>query len=99
MVKIDEKTIKKLTTLCRIDCTEAEQKQLLINLEKILQHCEQLNELDTTGVPACNHVLEDLNSMMREDKIGEVLNREEFLANAPLHIGGMIRIPPFKTKS
>ena len=35
-----------------------------------------------------------LKNRMREDEVKEVLSREEFLANAPDQIGGMIRIPP-----
>jgi aspartyl-tRNA(Asn)/glutamyl-tRNA(Gln) amidotransferase subunit C len=31
---------------------------------------------------------------MREDKVGETLPRELFLANAPSHVGGLIRVPP-----
>ncbi len=30
---------------------------------------------------------------MREDKTGDLLDRELFLANAPSHIGGMVRVP------
>ena len=33
-------------------------------------------------------------NVTREDVVGELLNREAFLANAPSHVGGMIRVPP-----
>ena len=94
MSKLDEETIKQLTRLCRIDCTEEEQKALLEDLKKILAYIEQLHEIDTEQVPPCNHVLESMANVMREDDIGETLNRDTFLANAPSHIGGMIRVPP-----
>ncbi len=94
MVKLDKETIRKLTRLCRIDCTEEEQETLLKDLKKILAYIEQLQEIDTTNVAPCNHVLESMYNVMREDAIGPVLNREDFLGNAPSHIGGMIRVPP-----
>ncbi|WP_068468113.1 Asp-tRNA(Asn)/Glu-tRNA(Gln) amidotransferase subunit GatC [Candidatus Protochlamydia phocaeensis] len=94
MAELDKETIKKLTRLCRIDCTEEEQESLLKDLKKILDYIEQLQEIDTENVQPCNHVLDDIANVMREDAVGEVLDREVFLANAPSHIGGMIRVPP-----
>lgn len=93
MADLDKDTIKKLTELCRVDCTKEEQEAILFDLQRILQYIEQLQEIDTTGVAPCNHVLEMIN-VMREDIVGEVLDREVFLNNAPSHIGGMIKVPP-----
>jgi aspartyl-tRNA(Asn)/glutamyl-tRNA(Gln) amidotransferase subunit C len=94
MANLDKKTIKTLTQLSRIDCSENEQEALLEDLKKILHYVELLDEIDTTHVPPCNHVLEDVANVMRDDIVGEVMPREVFLANAPSHIGGMIRVPP-----
>ncbi len=94
MADLDKETIKKLTQLCRIDCTEEEQESLLKDLKQILEYIEQLQQIDTENVPPCNHVLEGMANVMREDEVGAVLDRETFLANAPSHIGGMIRVPP-----
>lgn len=93
MANLDKETIKKLTQLCRIDCSEEEQESLLQDLEKTLSYIEQLQEINTDDVLPCNQVLENMGNVMREDVIGEVLNRELFLENAPSHIGGMIRVP------
>jgi aspartyl-tRNA(Asn)/glutamyl-tRNA(Gln) amidotransferase subunit C len=94
MATLDKETIKQLTALCRIDCTEEEQLSLLEDLKKVLSYIEQLQQIDTEDVPPCNHILETMSNVMREDCVGDVLNREEFLANAPAHVGGMIRVPP-----
>jgi aspartyl-tRNA(Asn)/glutamyl-tRNA(Gln) amidotransferase subunit C len=94
MAKLDKETIKKLTRLCRIDCTEEEQDSLLKDLEQILAYIEQLQEVNTDNVPPCNHVLENMANVTREDVVGDVLDREAFLANASSHIGGLIRVPP-----
>ena len=99
MAKLDKETILRLTRLCRIDCTEEEQEALLNDLKQILDYFEQLEQVDTTNVPPCNHVLENMANVMREDEVGEVLDREAFLANAPSHIGGMVRVPPVMKQS
>lgn len=93
MANFEKNSIKKLTKLCRIHCSEEEEEALFKDLQKILNYMEQLNEVDTSEVLPCHHVLEDIVNVMREDKVGPTLPREAFLENAPSHIGGMIRVP------
>ncbi len=94
MAHLDKNMIQYLTGLSRIECTEEEQTNLLKDLENILQYIDLLNEVDTENVAPCNHVLEEVTNVMREDEIGEPLPRKVFLENAPAQIGGMIRVPP-----
>lgn len=94
MAQLNKQTIKTLTQLSRIQCTEEEQEDLLKDLQSILAYIEQLNELDIGDAQACNHVIEGMNNVFREDEIGETLPREVFIANSPSHIGGLIRVPP-----
>lgn len=93
MAQLDKKMIKYLTDLCRIECTEEEQESLLQDLKKILDYIEQLNEIDTENVLPCDHVLENMVNVEREDIVGEVMPREVFLSNAPAHVSGLIRVP------
>ena len=94
MVELDRQAIQKLVELSRIQCSDEEQDALLDSLKKILTYVEQLQEVDTEDVPVCNHVIPGMTSPMREDEVGAVMSREEFLENAPSHIGGMVRVPP-----
>ncbi len=94
MVTLNKQTIQNLIQLCRIDCSKEEQERLLEDLKKIISYIEQLQELDTENVLPCNHVLEEMANVMRNDVTGETMPREVFLANAPSQIGGMIRVPP-----
>ena len=94
MTGFDEKELDKLAKLCHIECTEEEKKALHQQLVSILNYVEQLKEVDTCGVEPCYSVLETLTNPMRDDKVEETLSREVFLANAPAHVGGMIRVPP-----
>lgn len=94
MADLSKKTIQDLIQLCRIDCNEEEQEKLLNDLKNILTYIEQLNEVNTENVSPCNHVLEGVANVMRDDVIGQTLSRDDFLANAPSQVGGMIRVPP-----
>lgn len=94
MGNLNQETIKNLIALSRIDCSEEEQQKLHEDLGKILSYITLLNEIDTTNVQPCYHVLEGSANVMRDDVVGEVMPREVFLGNAPSQVGGMIRVPP-----
>lgn len=94
MADLNPEFIKHLTSLCRIRCSDEEEAELLKDLKKILAYFEQLQEIDTEGVPPCNQVLDDISNVMRDDEVSEIMPREVFLSNTPSHMGGMIKIPP-----
>jgi aspartyl-tRNA(Asn)/glutamyl-tRNA(Gln) amidotransferase subunit C len=93
MVQFDKDTIEKLFLLSRIECTEEQEEALLKDLKKIIEYFEQLNEINTANVPPCDHVLADIQNVFREDEVGSSMPIELFLANAPDHIGGLIKVP------
>lgn len=93
MPDLNEETLASLTKLCRINCLDEELKTLLKNLQSILGYIDQLKEVDTKGIPVCNHVSEEIETFMREDEVTESLDRDTFLENSPSHVGGMIRVP------
>lgn len=94
MSELTEEEIVKLTHLCRIRCSEQERALLKENISKILLYISQLQEINTQEVPPCIHIIEPAASVTREDLVGETLRREEFLSNAPSHVGGMVKVPP-----
>ncbi len=93
MTKLDKETLIDLTKLCRINCSEEELETLLENLQSILRYIDQMEEVDTEDVPVCNHVGEEMESVMRKDEPDQSLDRKTFLDNSPSHVGGMIRVP------
>ena len=94
MANLDKETIKNLTKLCRIDCSEEEQLSLLEDLKKILDYINQLEEVDTANIEPCYHVLDNVVNVTREDIACGTMPREVFLALAPSHAGGLIKVPP-----
>jgi aspartyl-tRNA(Asn)/glutamyl-tRNA(Gln) amidotransferase subunit C len=90
---LNRKLFQNLSELSRIDLSEEEQESLREDLKKILDYVEQLHEVDTEGVKPCNHVLEGIGNVMREDTVRETLCTKKFLDNAPDQINGMIKVP------
>lgn len=97
MSELDKETIHYLATLSRIATKEEEEESLLVDLRKILNLVAQLEEVDTEELEPTLHVFADLINVSREDHVGETLDRATFLANAPSHTGGMVRVPPVFT--
>lgn len=94
MTKFNEEDLEKLNRLCRLgEATQEEKKVISKHLKKVLGYMELLSEIDTTDVPTCYQVGEIQNSVTRDDTVLETLSREQFLENAPSHVGGMIRVP------
>lgn len=91
---MNEHDISHLAKLCRIECSDEDKKRLGQNLAKVLGYIKQLDELDTQNIAPCTHVIESTVSVLRDDEVKDLLAREELLANAPAHVGGMIRVPP-----
>jgi len=95
MANFDSQTLEHLKKLCRIDCTEEENREILNSLGRILEYVVQLNEVPTEDTASCRYVLRGmLKNQMREDEVKDLLPRDQFLSNAPDQIGGMIRVPP-----
>jgi aspartyl-tRNA(Asn)/glutamyl-tRNA(Gln) amidotransferase subunit C len=58
-VKITEKEVRYVADLANLRLTEAEVARFRADLDGILQHMDQLNEIDTTGVEPMAQVLFD----------------------------------------
>jgi aspartyl-tRNA(Asn)/glutamyl-tRNA(Gln) amidotransferase subunit C len=99
MSHLNDEFIKKLVELSSIECSQEEREALLKDLEGILIYFDQLNEVFVENVSPCNHVLEDINNVLRDDVVKETMPRQVFLENAPAHTGGMIKVPPVIVKS
>lgn len=94
MGQFNQDDLKKLTKLCHIECTPDEEERLLNNMLSILGYIDQLHEVNTELTLGKHNPIECPVNVMAEDIEEESLTRDEFLSNAPAHVGGMIRIPP-----
>jgi len=95
MADFDKPTLEHLKKLCRIDCEGEEEEDILKSLKRTLEFVAQLDEVHTEKTKPCNYVTNGMSkNKWREDVAGTLFTREQFLANAPDQIAGMIRVPP-----
>jgi aspartyl-tRNA(Asn)/glutamyl-tRNA(Gln) amidotransferase subunit C len=82
-MKIDKETVEKIAHLARLELTETEKQQSIVELSEILNFMNKLNELDTDGVEPLVYMNDAVN-VLRADEVIQVLTTEEALKNAPL---------------
>ncbi len=80
--KIDNKQVRKVAKLSRLELTDSEIEEFTGQLGAILEYVEKMNELDTGNIEPLAHCL-PVSNVFREDIAKESLGTEKTLANAP----------------
>jgi aspartyl-tRNA(Asn)/glutamyl-tRNA(Gln) amidotransferase subunit C len=91
-MKLSREEVDHIALLARLHLSDAERERATNELSQILDHFEQLKELDTEGVEPMQHVMPVVN-VLRADEARPGLTREAALANAPEAAGGMFQVP------
>lgn len=91
-MKITRAEVEKVARLSRLSFSEPELDALTGQMDAILAHVEQLNELDTTGIVPMSHAV-PLENAFREDSVTASLGSELALQNAPKPADGCFGVP------
>lgn len=86
--------VERIARLAHLELTDAEKALFARQLAEILSYAEQVQQLDTRGVPATAHVHAALRAE-REDTLRPSLAVSEALANAPEPApdAGLFKVP------
>jgi aspartyl-tRNA(Asn)/glutamyl-tRNA(Gln) amidotransferase subunit C len=84
--------VAKVALLGRLKLSADELDQMTVQLSRVLEYVEILNEVDTDHVEPMAHAIELLD-VFREDVPRASLTREEALANAPKTDGRGFLVP------
>ena len=91
-VQVDEKLVREIAALARLDLSQAETEEFVSQFKDILEYVSMLNEVDTNEVPPAN--LSTANkSVTREDEVEPSVPTEEFISNAPQSKDDFVVIP------
>ncbi|WP_353065354.1 Asp-tRNA(Asn)/Glu-tRNA(Gln) amidotransferase subunit GatC [Tunturibacter psychrotolerans] len=92
--------VRRVAELANLELTAAEEPRMQRDLNAILGHIDQLNELDTTGVPPMTQVGEMLGGtllgrgeVLRMDEVRPSLDRSEVMSAAPETDGRFFKVP------
>ena len=92
VMKLSRHEVDNIALLARLELSDEERERAGEELSQILDHFEQLKQLDTEGVPATSHAVPVVN-VLRADEVRTGLARDAALANAPESAGGMFQVP------
>ena len=97
-VTIDD--VRRVAELANLELTADEEPRMQRDLNAILEHIAQLNELDTAGVPPMAQVgemlgglLHDWGEALRVDSVRPSLDRTKVMATAPETDGRFFKVP------
>ena len=91
-MKLDINTINKIAKLARIKLSEEEAKDLLKDINSILDWVEQLNEVKTDKVEALANISSS-TLPKRKDKATDINSSDEILKNSPDKLEGYFTVP------
>ncbi len=84
--------VKRIAHLARIEITDAETDQTLMQLNGIFQLIEQLQSVNTAGIEPMSHPLGG-GQRLREDVASDKPDREANMKNAPARQDGLFLVP------
>jgi aspartyl-tRNA(Asn)/glutamyl-tRNA(Gln) amidotransferase subunit C len=91
-MKITKEEVLYVAQLARLDLDEASIEKFAVQIGKILEYIETLNQVDTKGIKPTSHAI-FLTNAFREDEERAHLERDLALANAPEREDGSFIVP------
>ena len=89
---VDDALVLRLAKLAKLAPPPERVDQLRGDLVRILDMVEKLSDLDLQGVEPLRYVT-DTEQVLRQDEVGQHLDRTSALANAPDSDGEYFRVP------
>ena len=81
-----------LARLARLEITPEEAELFGGQIGRILDHVEQMNKLDISGIEPTAHAI-SVFDVIREDAVTESLPKATILGNAPRSANGLFLVP------
>ena len=91
-MKIDSELINRLAELARLNFDDKRAEEIRLDLSKMLEFVESLNQVDTEGIEPLTYVNETIN-VLREDKQSQEISKEDALRNVPKKDSDFIKVP------
>ncbi len=99
-VGVSLEDVRRVAELANLELTVEEEPRMQRDLNAILGHIAQLNELNTAGIPAMTQVGEmlggskyDHGETLRADELRPSIDRASVMASAPETDGRFFKVP------
>ena len=91
-MKITKAEVEHVAKLARLAVKAEDIERFADQIGEVLEYVDTLKEVDTEGVPATSHAINQTNAF-REDVVQDQLNQETALENAPEKSDGAFVVP------
>lgn len=91
-MKITPELIQHLCKLSQLEVAPHEQEALREDLEKMVSFVEQLQQVDTTGIPPLQHMSGEAMAL-RNDEVSGMVSSAQALQNAPAAASQFFTVP------
>ncbi|HUU54447.1 MAG TPA: Asp-tRNA(Asn)/Glu-tRNA(Gln) amidotransferase subunit GatC [Armatimonadota bacterium] len=91
-MRLTPEEVEHVALLARLRLTDEERARFTTQLNSILEHFEQLQQIDTSGVPPMSHAV-PMSNVLRADEPAASLSPQEALQNAPGHARDCFKVP------
>lgn len=92
MSKIDINEAKKLAKLSRLEFTEEELNNFVLEFDKTLEYVQQISSVNTTGIDLKEKTI-NAKTQLRADQVVESFSQEDIIKNAPSSEDGAFLVP------
>ena len=92
MNRITESQVKKVAELARLSLNNKQVRHHAEQIEKILDYINQLEKIDTKGVPSTTRAIEVIN-VLRSDVNNKFEGRDQLLDLAPSRENDFFKVP------
>ncbi|MGQ9729637.1 MAG: Asp-tRNA(Asn)/Glu-tRNA(Gln) amidotransferase subunit GatC [Candidatus Zipacnadales bacterium] len=93
MEQVSRDDVVHLAKLAHLALSDAEIERLQRELNRIMEHFAELQELDTEAIEPMSHADMSLENIFREDQVTASLPLEVILQNAPDRVEEFFRVP------
>ncbi len=90
--KLSKEEVLHVAELARISLSEKEIEKYQVELKKLLNDIEKINQVENYDDEILIAPWQD-NTTLRKDEQGEMLSPKEVLQNVPRHAGNYIEVP------
>ena len=92
MAEVSREEVEHVAQLARMALTSQDLERVGTELNRILEHFNRLQELDTEDVAPTSHAI-PMTNVFREDQVGESLSVEDVVENAPERSDEFFKVP------
>lgn len=91
-MKVDDHIVDRVAALAKLNLEGKEKESMKKDMTRILDMCEQLNEVDTTNVEPLVFMTSPIQDL-RKDEAHTEISKEEALKNAPERDSDYFKVP------